>query len=102
MNREEIRSKIKTAVEDEWFGSRITDFNDRIDIRSNLGLDSLDHIELLMWIEDEFGIEIPDEVCENWKTVGDVLDTVEAYQIRTSLDYKAWLIQLVESPASTR
>lgn len=41
-----------------------------------LGLDSLDSIELLMSLEDELSIEIPDEEVENWKTVQNVVDYV--------------------------
>jgi acyl carrier protein len=45
----------------------------------DLGADSLDTVELIMKMEEEFGIEIPDEEAEKLKTVGDVvryLDTV--------------------------
>ena len=38
----------------------------------DLGADSLDIVELIMRFEDEFGVEIPDEVAEKIKTVGDV------------------------------
>ena len=39
----------------------------------DLGADSLDTVEILMAIEEEFGIEIPDEDAENAKTVEDVI-----------------------------
>ena len=42
----------------------------------DLGADSLDTVEILMAIEEEFGIEIPDEDAENAKTVGDVIDYI--------------------------
>lgn len=38
-----------------------------------LGADSLDRVELVMAMEEEFGIEIPDEDAENIKTVGDAI-----------------------------
>lgn len=38
----------------------------------DLGADSLDKIELVMAVEEEFDIEIDDPVAEPWKTVGDV------------------------------
>ena len=43
-------------------------------IAEGLNADSLDVVELLMAIEDEFEITIPDEEIENLKTVGDVAD----------------------------
>ena len=41
-------------------------------IAKDLGADSLDVVELLMSIEDEFEVEIPDEEIENIKTIGDL------------------------------
>ena len=46
------------------------------DIQDDLGADSLDVVEMLMSIEDEFEIEIPDDQIENLKTVGNVLDYI--------------------------
>ena len=47
------------------------------DIANDLGADSLDVVELLMAIEDEFDIEIPDEEIENIKTIGDLVKYIE-------------------------
>ena len=46
----------------------------------DLGADSLDVVELMMALEEEFNIEVPDEVAEKWNTVGDVLKYIEANQ----------------------
>lgn len=46
-------------------------------LEEDLGADSLDSIDLVMSIEDEFEIEVPDDVVENIKTVGDVVDYIE-------------------------
>ena len=43
----------------------------------DLGADSLDVVDLVMSLEDEFDIEIPDEEIENIKTVGDVVKYIE-------------------------
>lgn len=43
----------------------------------DLGADSLDVVDIVMSIEDEFEIEVPDEVIENVKTVGDIVKFVE-------------------------
>ena len=42
----------------------------------DLGADSLDTVELVMAIEEEYGIEIPDEDAEKAKTVGDVVEYI--------------------------
>ncbi|MBO4693870.1 MAG: acyl carrier protein [Clostridia bacterium] len=47
------------------------------DIAEDLGADSLDVVELLMSIEDEFDVEIPDEKIESLKTVGSVVDYIQ-------------------------
>ena len=46
------------------------------DIVDDLGADSLDVVDLIMAIEDEFEVEIPDEDIENIKTVGDVVNYI--------------------------
>ena len=46
------------------------------DIQDDLGADSLDVVEMLMSIEDELEIEIPDDQIENLKTVGNVVDYI--------------------------
>ena len=48
------------------------------DLQEDLGADSLDVVDLLMSIEDEFEIEIPDEEIENIKTVGALVAYIEA------------------------
>lgn len=44
----------------------------------DLNLDSLDMVEMMMKMEDEFGIEIPEEETENLKTVKDVVSYLES------------------------
>lgn len=46
----------------------------------DLGADSLDIVELVMAMEDEFGFEIPDEEAENIRTVGDAVKYIAAHQ----------------------
>ena len=46
-------------------------------ILTDLGADSLDLVEVLMSLEDEFGISIPDEAVEEIKTVGDIVNYIE-------------------------
>jgi acyl carrier protein len=46
----------------------------------DLGADSLDIVELVMKMEEEFGIEIPDEEAEKIKTVGDVIQYITSHK----------------------
>lgn len=48
------------------------------DLQEDLGADSLDVVDLLMSIEDEFEVEVPDKEIENIKTVGSLVSYIEA------------------------
>ena len=47
-------------------------------ITDDLGADSLDVVDMVMSLEEEFDMEIPDEEIENMKTVGDIVHFIEA------------------------
>ncbi len=46
----------------------------------DLGADSLDIVDLVMALEEEFGIDIPDEEAQNIKTVGDAVNFIKNHQ----------------------
>ena len=46
----------------------------------DLGADSLDTVELVMALEEEFGVEVPDEQAEKLQSVGDVIKYIEEAQ----------------------
>ena len=48
----------------------------------DLGADSLDPVELVMALEEEFGLEIPDDEAEKLQSVGDVIKHVEDSQAK--------------------
>ncbi|MEY4324700.1 MAG: hypothetical protein RIS24_871 [Verrucomicrobiota bacterium] len=48
----------------------------------DLGADSLDTVELVMALEEEFGLEIPDDEAEKLQSVGDVIKHVEDSQAK--------------------
>ena len=50
------------------------------DIIKDLGADSLDVVELLISLEDDYGISIPEEDIVNVKTVQDIVDMIEKFQ----------------------
>ncbi len=47
------------------------------DIVDDLEADSLDVVDLVMTVEDEYGLEVPDDQIENFRTVGDVVRYIE-------------------------
>ena len=49
-------------------------------IQNDLGADSLDIVDLVMSLEEEFDCEIPDEEIETIKTVGDIVKYIEDHQ----------------------
>ena len=54
-----------------------SDVNMDTNLMKDLSADSLDAVEIIMAIEDEYGIEIPDEEAEKMQTVGDLVTYVE-------------------------
>ena len=50
------------------------------DIMSDFEADSLDIVDMVMTLEDEFGIEVPDDAIENLRTVGDVVEFVDSHK----------------------
>ena len=50
------------------------------DMQADLGVDSLDVVDLIVIISEEFDIEIPDEVVDNIKTVGDIVAYIDSQQ----------------------
>ena len=47
------------------------------DFMKDLEADSLDAVEIILGVEDEYGIEIPDDVAENFTKVGDIVKYIE-------------------------
>ena len=74
-----VFEKIVAMLADQ-LGADESDITMDTNIAKDLGADSLDVVELLMAIDDEFGIEIPDEEIENIKTIGDLVEYIQNNQ----------------------
>jgi acyl carrier protein len=76
MQREELLKKVRTIVADKLSISedQVTEGASFIE---DLGADSLDTVELVMALEDEFSLDIPDEEAEKLTTVGKALDYIQ-------------------------
>ena len=48
------------------------------DFMEDLEADSLDAVEIILGVEEEYGIEIPDDIAENFTKVGDIVKYVDA------------------------
>jgi acyl carrier protein len=70
------QDKIKQIIADQ-LGVKKEEVTDSAKFVDDLGADSLDTVELVMALEEEFGIEIPDEDAEKLATVGDALRYIE-------------------------
>ena len=57
------------------------DITEATSFKDDLGADSLDIFELVMALEEEFGVEIPSEDLENVTTVGDVINYLKAHDV---------------------
>ena len=76
MNQEEIFEKVKKIIV-EQLGVAETSVTMEASFIDDLGADSLDIVELVMAIEEEFDIEIPDEDAEKIVSVSDVVDYIK-------------------------
>ena len=76
MNQEEIFEKVKKIIVDQ-LGVADTSVTMEASFIDDLGADSLDIVELVMALEEEFNIEIPDTDAEKVVTVGDVVDYIK-------------------------
>lgn len=62
----------------EQLGVEVDDVTPETHLMKDLEADSLDAVEIIMAIEDEFDIEVPDEEAEKFQTVKDLVSFVEA------------------------
>ena len=76
MTRDEIAGKVKNIIV-EQLGVNAEEVKEESSFIDDLGADSLDTVELVMALEEEFGAEIPDEDAEKLRSVGDAVNYIE-------------------------
>lgn len=72
----EIGQKVRAIIA-EQLGVKVEEVTDTASFVDDLGADSLDTVELVMALEEEFNIEIPDEDAEKMTSVGEAVRYVE-------------------------
>ncbi|MBM6957882.1 acyl carrier protein [Lactobacillus gallinarum] len=79
MTEEEIFNKIKTLIADN-FNVDQDKITENTNFKNDLDADSIDLVEFILQLEDEFGSEIPDDEAEKIKTVGDAVLYIKSHQ----------------------
>ena len=69
--------KVKEIIANQ-LAVKIENVKDDTNIAEELGADSLDLVEILMSLEDEFGVSIPDEAIPQIKTIKDLVEFIDA------------------------
>ncbi len=71
-----VEEKVKSIIA-EQLGVKLEEVTEDASFIDDLGADSLDTVELIMALEEEFNIEIPDEDAEKMTTVGDAIRYID-------------------------
>jgi len=72
-----VEEKVKSIIVDQ-LGVKLEEVTATASFVDDLGADSLDTVELVMALEEEFGIEIPDEDAEKMTNVGEAIKYIDA------------------------
>ena len=77
--REEVFERVKEVLT-EQLGVDENEINEQASFTEDLDADSLDLVELIMELEDQFGVKISDEDAQGIQTVGQAVDYISAHQ----------------------
>lgn len=71
--------KVKEIIANQ-LSVKVDALKDETNIAEELGADSLDVVEILMSLEDEFGVSIPDEAIPQIKTIKDIVEFIDTHK----------------------
>jgi acyl carrier protein len=78
-SRDEVFERIKEVLS-ERLSVEESDITEEANFQEDLDADSLDLVEMIMELEDQFGIKIPDEDAQKIQTVGQAVEYVTSHQ----------------------
>lgn len=73
----EILEKVKELISKQ-LNKPVSEITEDKEVVKDLGADSLDVVEMLMSLEEEFSVTVPEEEAVNLKTVGDIVKVIES------------------------
>ena len=79
MSNQEVFDKVAQLIANR-FSVDVETVTEGMTFQQDLGADSLDVVELVMELEDEFGVQISDEDAENITTIGDAVNYIASHQ----------------------
>jgi acyl carrier protein len=78
-SRDEVFERVKEVLS-ERLSVEEADITEEANFQEDLDADSLDLVEMIMELEDQFGIKIPDDDAQKIQTVGQAVDYVTSHQ----------------------
>ncbi|HET9322719.1 MAG TPA: acyl carrier protein [Gaiellaceae bacterium] len=78
-SRDEVYERIREVLA-ERLSVEESEITEEANFQEDLGADSLDLVEMIMELEDQFGLKIPDEDAQQIQTVGQAVDYVTSHQ----------------------
>lgn len=79
MSNQEVFDKVAQLIANR-FSVDVAKVTEGMTFQQDLGADSLDVVELVMELEDEFGVQISDEDAETITTIGDAVNYIASHQ----------------------
>lgn len=73
LNKEDVCARVKEVIKTFNKNTNVHQLTPETAFNKDLGLDSLDTVELLVAVEEEFEIEIPDKIADELKTIGETV-----------------------------
>jgi acyl carrier protein len=74
----DVAGSLRTFIA-EHLGVDVAKVTPEAKLTADLGADELDLVEIILIVEEEYNVEVPDQVAEGWQTVGDVMRYVEKH-----------------------